>query len=79
MSSLAQYFSQQLGIWIIIVSVNYHKNPLAEYSIKNLSMESIKHISGLSYNLDKFLGLALLIYNSYSSPVWRDYVLVNVT
>ena len=73
LSSLTEYFAQQMNIKIVTVSPTNHKSLQAEHGIKTLSNILMKHLTGLGTNWPAFLSLAMLSYNSYSSPNLDGY------
>ena len=68
LSSLTEYMAQQMDIKIITVSPTNHKSLQAEHGIKSLSNILMKHLSGMGSNWPEYLGMAMLSYNSYTSP-----------
>ena len=76
-SSLAQAFFQHFGIRLITVSPSNHKSLLAEHGIKSLAEILKMHLSGLGPSWTEYLDFAMLSYNSYSTPIWMDFVCSN--
>ena len=68
MSKIAQYLYQEADIKCITASPTNHQSLKAEHGIKSVTEILMKHLTGLGKNWPNFLPLAMLSYNSFSTP-----------
>ena len=73
MSHLTQTMLLSCGVKLITVSPTNHKSLLAEHGIKSLSNILIKYLNGLGLDWNIYCKPAMLVYNSYASPILADF------
>ena len=73
MSTLMSYLFKRLNIKIKTVAPYNHQSLQVEHGIKSLSTILIKHLTEQGQMWPKFLPLATLAYNMFSSPNLANY------
>ena len=68
LSDIARYLYEQADIKIITASPTNHQSLKAEHGIKSIADILKKHLTGLGKDWPDFLPLAMLSYNSFSTP-----------
>ena len=73
MSIIMSYLFKRLNIKIKMVSPFNHQSSQAEHGIKSLSSILTKHLTEQGQMWPKYLQLAMLAYNTFSSPNLANY------
>ena len=73
MSTLMNYLSKRLNIKIKMVAQYNHQSLQVEHGIKSISTILTKHLTEQGQMWPKFLPLAVLAYNTFSSPNLANY------
>ena len=74
MSSLMDYLFKKCNIKIKTVAPYNHQSLQAEHGIKPLSTILTKHLTNLGQMWPKYLPLAALAYNTFSTPNLANYI-----
>ena len=68
MSTLMNYLFRKLNIKIMTVAPYNHQSLQAEHSIKTLSQNLMKHLTGQGLMWHRYLPLATFAHNTFNSP-----------
>ena len=79
MSTLMNYLFRKLNIKIKTIAPYNHQSLQAEYSIKSLSRNLTKHLTGQGQMWHKYLPLATSAHNTFNSPQFGSLFSIQIS